>query len=77
MARNSTERVGGEYDLELKRSTFPAHLSMSQHNPSKHLQLWYYAGFNWAGILHDPLYCYSTALKYMTYSFVFSSRIVL
>ena len=31
MARNSTERLGGEYDLESTGSAFSAHLSSSQH----------------------------------------------
>ena len=37
MARNSTERLGGEYNLESTGSAFPAHLSRSQHSSPKHL----------------------------------------
>ena len=43
MTTNSTRWLDGEYDLESRGPFFPAHLARSQHSPSKHLQVWYYA----------------------------------
>ena len=51
MARNSTERLGGVYDLELRKSAFsctPKH--ESTHQLLKHLTMWYYTGFNGVGV---------------------------
>ena len=50
MARNSTDRLGGEYDLKSRGSAFSCTPSRSQHSPSKHLQMWYFAGFRGNGV---------------------------
>ena len=50
MARNSTERLGGKYDLESTGSDFRTHLSRSPHSSPKHLHMWYYAGFKRGGV---------------------------
>ena len=47
MEGNSTERLVGEYDLELRGSVF-SYITVSSrtlHSPSKHLQMWCYAGY--------------------------------
>ena len=65
MARNSTERFGGKYDLESRGSVFPAHLSRSPHRFPRHLQMWYYAGFEGGGTFCEIThltYCPSTTL---------------
>ena len=43
--KDSMERLGGEYDLESRGSSFFLHIcSRRQHiNSKKHLQMWYYA----------------------------------
>ena len=51
MARNSTKRLGGEYDLEPRESSSSFHLSRCQHNYHGHLQMWSYAGFNEGDVL--------------------------
>ena len=73
MARNSAERLSGEYDLEPRGSTFSC--TRSQHNPSKYLQIWYHAGFKGGGVFALSLVL-RIVLEYLTHSFVSSSRIV-
>ena len=53
MARNSTERLGGEYDLESRGFTFSVHQvsSRSQHSSSNHPKMWYYSGLKASGVL--------------------------
>ena len=50
MARNFAEQLGVDYDLDPRGSTYSAHLTKSQHNPYKHLQTYYYAGFEGGGV---------------------------
>ena len=59
MARNSTERLGGEYDLESRGSSFSYTTvsSRSQQSPSEHLQMWYYAVLKGVMFMRGPLYC--------------------
>ena len=45
MARNSTEELGGEYDLEPRGSTISCVRWHRVNSPSKHLQVWYYVDF--------------------------------
>ena len=40
--------LGGEYDLEPRGSIFSC--TRSQHSPSEHLQMGYYAGFKGDGV---------------------------
>ena len=57
MARNSIERLGGEYDLESRESAFSLHTNNKrQHQLHKHQQMWYYADFKRGRVLLDPLY---------------------
>ena len=79
MTKNSTERLGGEYDLEPRGSAFfPAHQQESTQP--------FRASTKTCGIMlllkgvtfsHYPLYCCSTVLEYLTCIFVISSRTVL
>ena len=45
MVKNYTERLGGEYDMELRIRFFPVHRQQEPHSPSEHLRMRYYAGF--------------------------------
>ena len=57
MARNSTERLCGEYDLESRGSAFPRTpvRSRSQHSPSEHLQCSIILALRGVVFLHDSL----------------------
>ena len=50
MARNSTERLGGEYDLESRASSFSCIPMQKLTQPPKRLQMWYYASFKGGGV---------------------------
>ena len=53
MARNSTEWLGGEYDLESRGSTcFPVHHQQEPQSPFKYLRMmWFYTGFKGGSVL--------------------------
>ena len=73
MARNSAERLGGEYELESRESSF----SCTPSGVNTTLPSIYKCGIMLVlkGVVfsHDPLYCCSTVLEYLTYSLVISS----
>ena len=76
MARDTTERLDGNSDLESRGSSFfctPARANTT-------LTSIYKCGFmlvlKVVVFLHDPSYCCCTLLKYPTYSFVSFSRVV-
>ena len=50
MAGNSTERLGGEYDLGSCFFQTASQQQETTHQPRKHLQMWYYAGFEVSGV---------------------------
>ena len=45
MAKNSTERLGGGYDLKPRGSVVSIHRRHRDNPPSKRPQVWYYADF--------------------------------
>ena len=68
MARNSTERLGGGYDLESRRSAFlctPAGVNTAHTSIYKCDII---LVLKWGVILRDPLYC--CTVLYLTYSFL-------
>ena len=76
MARNSTERLGGDCDLESRGFTFsctpPAGVHTTLPSIYKYGSMLVLRGVVFS---YDPLYCCSTVLdlEYLTYSFVLSS----
>ena len=56
MARNSTERLGGKYDLKSRESAFSGTPEQeSTHQLPKHIKNWYYAGFKAGDVFARPL----------------------
>ena len=51
MARNSTQRLGGDYDLELRGSVVCCTLSTRSQPTFQHLKVWYNADFEGAVFL--------------------------
>ena len=72
MTKNSTERLGGKYDLESRRSAFSCTPEQeSTHQLPKHLQIWYYAGFKEVLFLRIT-FTAVIALQYLAFFLMFS-----
>ena len=73
MARSSTERLGGDYNLEPRGSAVSC-TSLTRSQPAfHHRQVWYYDDLKGAVFFIDPVDCY-TAIHYLNvFSLVDSS----